>query len=95
MNTTAGTVVAAKDRVLAEPDFGGVSTLIGDYATEIQIIGGILIVAAMVIVGIRIGFSSAVSNQGVRSGIGSLGGVAVGAVILGLAFVVAPLLTGS
>lgn len=94
MSTTAN-IIMAKDRVLAEPNFGEVSSLIEEYTTEIQTIGFILIVAAMIIVGIRIGFSSAVSNQGVRAGIGSLGGIIVGAVILGLAFVVAPMLTGS
>lgn len=84
------TVLAADGGV----DFGGISTLIEDYATEIQILGGILLVMAMLVIGIRIGFSSASSNQGVRQGIGALGGVALGAVIVGLAFVVTPLLTG-
>lgn len=76
------------------PDFDGVSSLIKEYATEIQILGGILIVMAMLIIGIRVGFSSATSNQGVRAAIGSFGGLVLGAVIIGLAFVVAPLFTG-
>ena len=92
LDTAAGSTTV----YLAGP-LDAVNAWMSQWGTSLQVTGGIILAICMVLVGIKLGAKTVVSNgtssgSGNREAVGAIFGLAIAGVLIGAAMIVVPLL---